>query len=550
MNETGISATISTLGRCFVDFCQRQDGEFRIAEFGSRLAQNLPGTVVQQVFRRGGAHELYFTDAKEGNPQVYWRVTISGVHFLVPRPVNSERFDDSNSPKGFFLPSERELRPSALQEFWPAVLTGSGARWEVEKRGGINRNPKDEPLPKPATERRSPPPTSAKPNRGTVTAPVRSPPSPSAAVQPRSIPPAPKKPEVSPSPAETSAPSAAAGSTRTSSDLAGAPAKSAVALSESQGGSAAKTGDPAQVNLVPQVGKQDQFSSTSTVPKARTNAEAVTAIGKQPGTVPDARRDDTSANPPSSTTAASGGDPAKPGISASEVEQQGMPEIRVDGGGMAMPAGQLGTAPTTASTQVAAKCQKEPPRATAPELDHSNRVEAAALDPPRSAAVPDAQASIDTQHLEEVLRRALGGIYPLAPAKRPEQMLQVALRRDVPDAEVIQLSFCTDPFSGAPTFEVSAPSGMRMIPCGKSSASSQGKQQAVELVPVCWSIRMRGSQLLVGFRDSANENGVAILDPRKLLSEGAFPEMGLESICLAKLKSHPNKKNVLVLDDT
>lgn len=61
--------------------------------------------------------------------------------FLFPKASNQQRFEEANQPKGFDIEVNREgqdITPQTVSTFIPAVLTGSGKRWEVLNRGVLS----------------------------------------------------------------------------------------------------------------------------------------------------------------------------------------------------------------------------------------------------------------------------------------------------------------------------------------------------------------------------------------------------------------------------
>ncbi len=121
------------LGEVYADFC-RSRAEYLLADFIKTLAEAMPGAEMTQVFLAGGAHELYFTDGKEANPQCYWRVTVGQkLNYLLPRPAGPGKFE---ALRGFAFDEARPPVPGSLRTCQPAVLVRAGQRWEVSREGG------------------------------------------------------------------------------------------------------------------------------------------------------------------------------------------------------------------------------------------------------------------------------------------------------------------------------------------------------------------------------------------------------------------------------
>jgi len=147
MKESGVAEEQAVIGECFVKFCLGQRQEFLLNAFALDIQRMLPMASAHLVFRPGGAYDddIYFTDAREANPQRYWRIACCGRHFLLPNPLTRQRFDDGNRPRGFLLPPGGEISPATLHEFRPAVLVGDGHRWEIGDLGRVNRDEESEP---------------------------------------------------------------------------------------------------------------------------------------------------------------------------------------------------------------------------------------------------------------------------------------------------------------------------------------------------------------------------------------------------------------------
>jgi hypothetical protein len=154
MKASHLLSMRTEIGRLFVAFCKRQTGDFPLSVFQEQLSVYFPEISIHEVYRWGGAEEdlLYFTDKPEFNPQPYWRVSSTNNQFLVPKPQTSEKFNDSNNPRGFDIPNEY-TSPSQLHSLWPALLINRQQRWEIADFGSLNpvtippirSNPKEEP---------------------------------------------------------------------------------------------------------------------------------------------------------------------------------------------------------------------------------------------------------------------------------------------------------------------------------------------------------------------------------------------------------------------
>jgi len=124
---------IDRLGAVYAGFCREQN-EYLLAAFAQAIKGVCHEGQLHQIFRAGGAHEIYFTDRPEANPQCYWCLSAGRDHFLFPRPASKARFE---GVQGFEIDELRPPAPQALRICRPAMLVRGEHRWELAEPGKL-----------------------------------------------------------------------------------------------------------------------------------------------------------------------------------------------------------------------------------------------------------------------------------------------------------------------------------------------------------------------------------------------------------------------------
>jgi hypothetical protein len=120
------------VGIGFVMFIRSNKSEWPIEGLQQALEPLVPGVDVGTVYKVTAAQDDYLSDNREGPSRPCWRVTCSGEVFLLPIPINTDRWQ---TIVGF---GEDVVSPQAVQDCAPVLLKRIGQRWEVADPGYLS----------------------------------------------------------------------------------------------------------------------------------------------------------------------------------------------------------------------------------------------------------------------------------------------------------------------------------------------------------------------------------------------------------------------------
>ncbi|MEI7709448.1 MAG: hypothetical protein WCI76_01920 [bacterium] len=117
------------LGQAFVKIFKSKRGMDE-EDVKSELEVTFPEAKVTSVYYPTRAQTVYFSNIRDGSASSFLRVTIGSVSYLLPKKMNTERFESSRGFDGYAAPNK-------IQKIVPAELIQNGQRWEIKKEGQL-----------------------------------------------------------------------------------------------------------------------------------------------------------------------------------------------------------------------------------------------------------------------------------------------------------------------------------------------------------------------------------------------------------------------------